>query len=286
MSASSWGWSGDRRHRAVVAISASELDAGAREKIRAAHGGLVAMIVEALGDIGHEQPRWPRCFFRESWTRPCGGSRSGAAEDPGVITEAAVAWRSRGVRAAEFLRASPVAVFRYCVGRCRSGGMPFVWGGTEASLEGWRPLRTYVRRLSCRSPTKRSPTCGHSRSPASRRCLPTAGSPMVVPLAFEYDGTYFWVGGSGAAVAGTRKFRNVRAGHHEVALVIDDLVSLDPFVARGVRGLRPRGRAGRACGDGRPGLYTRITPTVSWSWNMEGRRWARRSGTRVAAVGP
>lgn len=30
---------GDRRHRAVVAISASELDAGAREKIRAAHGG-------------------------------------------------------------------------------------------------------------------------------------------------------------------------------------------------------------------------------------------------------
>ncbi|MBZ9641188.1 TetR/AcrR family transcriptional regulator, partial [Streptomyces sp. PSKA30] len=40
---------GDRRHRAVVAISASELDAGAREKIRAAHGGLVSMIVEALG---------------------------------------------------------------------------------------------------------------------------------------------------------------------------------------------------------------------------------------------
>ena len=48
---------GDRRHRAVVAISASELDAGAREKIRAAHGGLIAMIVEALGDLGHEQPR-------------------------------------------------------------------------------------------------------------------------------------------------------------------------------------------------------------------------------------
>ncbi|NED89188.1 TetR/AcrR family transcriptional regulator, partial [Streptomyces sp. SID11233] len=32
---------GDRRHRAVAAISASELDRGAREKIRAAHGGLV-----------------------------------------------------------------------------------------------------------------------------------------------------------------------------------------------------------------------------------------------------
>ncbi|MEU3982217.1 helix-turn-helix domain-containing protein [Streptomyces sp. NPDC026672] len=48
---------GDRRHRAVVAISASELDAGAREKIRAAHGGLVAMIVEALEEMGHREPR-------------------------------------------------------------------------------------------------------------------------------------------------------------------------------------------------------------------------------------
>ena len=45
---------GDRRHRAVVAISASELDAGAREKIRAAHGGLVAMIVEAIVHDTHE----------------------------------------------------------------------------------------------------------------------------------------------------------------------------------------------------------------------------------------
>ncbi|WP_217146344.1 TetR/AcrR family transcriptional regulator, partial [Streptomyces sp. AC627_RSS907] len=48
---------GDRRHRAVVAISAGELDAGAREKIRAAHGGLIAMVVEALGALGHEEPR-------------------------------------------------------------------------------------------------------------------------------------------------------------------------------------------------------------------------------------
>ncbi|WP_233450283.1 TetR/AcrR family transcriptional regulator, partial [Streptomyces acidiscabies] len=44
---------GDQRHRAVVAISASELDAGAREKIRAAHGALVAMIVEARESDTH-----------------------------------------------------------------------------------------------------------------------------------------------------------------------------------------------------------------------------------------
>ncbi|WP_260848655.1 PPOX class F420-dependent oxidoreductase [Streptomyces sp. SLBN-118] len=64
---------------------------------------------------------------------------------------------------------------------------------------------------------------------------PDGRQPDVVPLAFEFDGTYFWVGGTGSAVAGTRRFRNVRAGNHDVALVIDDLVSLDPFIARGVR---------------------------------------------------
>ena len=69
---------GDRRHRAVVAISASELDAGAREKIRAAHGGLVAMIVEALGEMGHAAaPDWRRCCCRGLWTRLCGGSSWG-----------------------------------------------------------------------------------------------------------------------------------------------------------------------------------------------------------------
>ena len=33
----------------------------------------------------------------------------------------------------------------------------------------------------------------------------------------------------------TRKFRNVIAGNEDVALVIDDMVSLDPFIARGIR---------------------------------------------------
>jgi pyridoxamine 5'-phosphate oxidase family protein len=96
------------------------------------------------------------------------------------------------------------------------------------------------------------------------------GQPDVVPLAFEYDGDHFWVGGSGASVEATRKFRNVRAGNRKVALVVDDLVSLDPFVARGVRvyGLAdpPIERVGMVG----PGLYMRITPTVSWSWNLDG----------------
>ncbi|MFC4463638.1 PPOX class F420-dependent oxidoreductase [Streptomyces xiangluensis] len=100
---------------------------------------------------------------------------------------------------------------------------------------------------------------------------PDGRQPDVVPLAFEFDDTYFWVGGTGSAVAGTRKFRNVRAGHREVALVIDDLVSLDPFIARGVRVYGRAEEPVERVGMVGPGLYMPITPMVSWSWNMEGR---------------
>jgi pyridoxamine 5'-phosphate oxidase family protein len=96
------------------------------------------------------------------------------------------------------------------------------------------------------------------------------GQPDVVPLAFEFDGTYLWVGGSAATVLRTRKVRNIQAGHREVALVVDDMVSFEPFITRAIRvyGLAedPVERVGMVG----PGHYTRITPTVSWSWNMAG----------------
>lgn len=94
--------------------------------------------------------------------------------------------------------------------------------------------------------------------------------PDVVPLAFEFDGTYFWVGGSGPTVAGTRKFRNIEAGHQKVALVIDDMVSFDPFIARCIRIYGQAGQPVERVGMVGPGLYARITPTISWSWNMAG----------------
>ncbi|MGC0385377.1 AcrR family transcriptional regulator [Streptomyces sp. SAI-195] len=89
---------GDRRHRAVVAISASELDAGAREKIRAAHGGLVAMIVEALGEMGHAQPRLAAMLLQGVVDAAVRRIELGAAEEPAAITEAAVSMALRGVR--------------------------------------------------------------------------------------------------------------------------------------------------------------------------------------------
>jgi len=89
---------GDRRHRAVVAISASELDAGAREKIRAAHGGLVAMIVEALGEMRHSSPRLAAMLVQGVVDAAVRRIELGAAEEPAAITEAAVGMALRGVR--------------------------------------------------------------------------------------------------------------------------------------------------------------------------------------------
>ncbi|MER7814242.1 helix-turn-helix domain-containing protein [Streptomyces sp. NPDC096153] len=88
---------GDRRHRAVVAISASELDDGAREKIRAAHGGLIAMIVEALGELGHRQPRLAAMLLQGVVDAAVRRIELGAAEDPSSIAEAAVSMALRGV---------------------------------------------------------------------------------------------------------------------------------------------------------------------------------------------
>ena len=99
--------------------------------------------------------------------------------------------------------------------------------------------------------------------------LDRGGQPDVVPVAFEFDGSFFWVGG-GATVLDTRKFRNVRDGSSRVALVIDDMVSFDPFIARGVRVYGTAEQPFERVWMVGPGTYMRITPVVSWSWNMAG----------------
>ena len=96
------------------------------------------------------------------------------------------------------------------------------------------------------------------------------GQPDVVPVAFEFDGESFWVGGPGASVLATRKFRYVIAGNRRVALVVDDMVSFEPFIARGIRIYGDADPPVERQGMVGPGHYLRITPAVSWSWNMEG----------------
>ena len=105
--------------------------------------------------------------------------------------------------------------------------------------------------------------------PLARLATLNAGDqPDVVPVAFEVDETGFWVGG-GATVVATRKIRNIVAGRRRVALVVDDLPSLDPFIARGVRVYGTAGDPQERTGLVGPGTYVRITADISWSWNLQ-----------------
>src|SRR6266480_3234697 len=82
----------------------------------------------------------------------------------------------------------------------------------------------------------------------------------------------------GAAMGTTRKFRNVQA-NGQVALVVDDLVSRDPWT---VRGLEVRGTA-VALQDVDPPVpfmsreVIRITPTWVASWGLDAQAPGRHS---------
>ena len=95
------------------------------------------------------------------------------------------------------------------------------------------------------------------------------GQPDVMPVGYQFDGNYVYVGGMNPAK--TRKFRNVGAGNTKVALVIDDLVSVNPWTVRGMRIYGNAELLFRKEGQFGPGHYMRITPIVSWSWNLDGR---------------
>ena len=96
------------------------------------------------------------------------------------------------------------------------------------------------------------------------------GQPDVTPVTLEVEGSTLWVCGAGDEVLRTRKIRNITAGNRQCALVVDDLPSLDPFVARGIRIYGTAEDPVERVGMVGPGYYVRITPTVSWSWNLEG----------------
>jgi pyridoxamine 5'-phosphate oxidase family protein len=72
----------------------------------------------------------------------------------------------------------------------------------------------------------------------------------------------------GMDVAGSRKGRNVFAGQPRVAFLVDDLQSVRPWRPRGIR-IYGRAELVGAEGDPPHGGQLRITPEVSWSWQIE-----------------
>ena len=69
--------------------------------------------------------------------------------------------------------------------------------------------------------------------------------------------------------AKTSKFRNVQAGNAKVAVVVDDLASIDPWTPRYLR-IYGTAEIVERPGQFGPGPYMRITPAISWSFNLDG----------------
>ena len=95
------------------------------------------------------------------------------------------------------------------------------------------------------------------------------GEPEVSPVAFEYDGKYFWVGSHDQSIFfKTRRYKNIKSGNAKVCLVIDDLVSVEPWRPRGIK-VRGTAEPMEHTGMFGEGTYFRITPSVSISWGIE-----------------
>ena len=96
------------------------------------------------------------------------------------------------------------------------------------------------------------------------------GQPDVVPVAFEFDSKYFYVGSHSQDIfLKTRKYKNVKNGRTSVALTIDDLKSVEPWRPRAIR-VYGTAEVANHKGMFGPGKYLRITPKVSWSFGIEG----------------
>jgi len=103
--------------------------------------------------------------------------------------------------------------------------------------------------------------------------------PDVVPVGFDFDGEYFYI--SGMNILNSRKYKNV-VNNKRVAIVIDDLKSIDPWDPRGIKiyGIaevidRQGGYMDRTGHTSH--TYIRIKPKRKWSWGIRikpKRKWS------------
>jgi pyridoxamine 5'-phosphate oxidase family protein len=94
------------------------------------------------------------------------------------------------------------------------------------------------------------------------------GKPNVAVVGFEFDGRHFYIGSVEQEILhSTPRYLNIKKGNKRIALVIDDLVSVDPWK---VRGVRVNGTADIVTHTGEfgKGEYIRIKPRFSWSWGL------------------
>ena len=94
---------------------------------------------------------------------------------------------------------------------------------------------------------------------ASKDC-----EPDVAPVGFDFDGTYFYVGGRD--LPRTYKYKNVR-DNPKAALAVDDMESFNLWRPRGIK---IHGLADLVTHEGYAGAgtYIRIKPEKKWSWGL------------------
>lgn len=96
------------------------------------------------------------------------------------------------------------------------------------------------------------------------------GAPQNNPVGFHYNPQRETVDVYGLNLGATRKYRNVRT-HPAVALVVDDIESIDPWKVRGVE-IRGRAEALDDAAPPRAGMsreVIRIHPQRIISWGIE-----------------
>ena len=100
------------------------------------------------------------------------------------------------------------------------------------------------------------------------------GIPDVTPVGFDFDGKNFYIGGMN--VTKTTKYKNVMKNNN-VALVVDDLKTINPWDPRG---LRIYGTAEIVARENIPAgqlrdnshfkpTYIKIKPIRKWSWGID-----------------
>ena len=102
------------------------------------------------------------------------------------------------------------------------------------------------------------------------------GRPQNNPVGFFVDAESGTITIGGYALGTTKKFRNVQQGS-AVALVVDDLASVDPWTVRGVE-IRGTAEALTDHDPPMPGMsreIIRITPKKIISWGLGGPRSSR-----------
>jgi pyridoxamine 5'-phosphate oxidase family protein len=100
------------------------------------------------------------------------------------------------------------------------------------------------------------------------------GTPHVVPVGWSYNAEGESIDVGGMEFDRTKKFKDVRRSGR-AAIVIDDLVSTDPWVPRGIE---VRGRAEAIAGE-RP--LVRIHPERIVSWGIDSEKVGARHSRSV-----